>query len=1204
MMYHPTRCAIKAHFRSRVIAGLLLLTIVWGGVQGQATTNTTNDDNGVGHSRSAGWGLECNGLDQWATLPIKELPDSAWTFEAWIQLPKSIAGSILTITADETDSSLMQLLTSFISTDDDEGGNTLAPSLFAMNLVFDRNYEKNQYIDVGGRYHHVAVVVEESTNNEDDVTSISVTSYWDGEPWVNGSSIVQKSKEHNNQGVDGGGVLLSSSVGSATIQLCHWIKIGSYSTTRERFGSVVLHDVRFWGKARTRDEILSSMTDPTLATDNETHALLHWWKMDEGGGLAILDSVQGSDGSLANRRQYTNQRPTWVASKAPAEHANFTAILGVTSQPVPLAHWDGSATEPSVYESDVPITTQIPYTAVETGQQGIFDIHIRQKPTPIAGNNKWLRLNGQDAYGLANNFDLPPSFSIDLWLHPFSLPPRGWTDFSSKHSAVAKNLFLWEVTLTLDDDGILQPTMYVRIGQDAFYGGVFSFEPHHLALTARADLDNNTTLATLYVNAEQVFQTTLNDIWQYNDPTNLPWTMGQDFDNRDGVVPSDFWHGSIDEYRFWSRDLAKGEVQHSMYNAIDHGPQYPDLLKSYSYDNENVDDDYTLHGRAKIGPCEVGFQARPFVVQVEEGSSITFDLPYFDAEDAAVSFDLVETPTQGTTVLNPDGTFSYTALEEGHNIVTSKYKVTDEYGQEGNHLGLLEIEVLRHAPFITSLIATGKGQGYGSGSEVEISWSEATNMANITAEDDNTVNFSPPIAKSFSFKWKDETTLVAVILEPIELEGDPTGESLLDSTTVTMTGGIKAKDECSVSVNSTSPELTGTWGDGGDEGLSTGALAGIIVAAIVTLSCFVGGFVYVSFFMLRATGYAPKPTAKPVPISILFTDIESSTKLWSQNPDWMSRALEIHHREIRRSIRQNKGYEVKTIGDAFMVAVSDPANALKLGLDIQNRMHEHFGDAEKDRKRSMMNLVAGDERPEIKIRIGIHHGPCDITFDPIAKGYDYYGTAVNTASRVEDAGHGGQIVITEALYEAVKDDLNGALVRDLGMNPLRGVGDVHLYDVVPARLKGIQFPPLRLESKAVSPPKMDGPDASAGFSLEEVESQLAFRVSDPRIEDGWLRKEIRAMRIVRSHQVSEETLFDFVEPILVVFELMFSISGTASAATQLIQKWRIRTEESDLLKDKIDKLAFKLAITARQRLEDRGKSIKPFVSAKLRASVN
>ena len=55
-------------------------------------------------------------------------------------------------------------------------------------------------------------------------------------------------------------------------------------------------------------------------------------------------------------------------------------------------------------------------------------------------------------------------------------------------------------------------------------------------------------------------------------------------------------------------------------------------------------------------------------------------------------------------------------------------------------------------------------------------------------------------------------------------------------------------------------------------------------------------------------------------ITIAFTDIEGSTRLWDALGDSFHAVLELHNKILRSAIENNKGHEVKTEGDAFMVA--------------------------------------------------------------------------------------------------------------------------------------------------------------------------------------------------------------------------------------------------------------------------------------------
>jgi hypothetical protein len=73
-------------------------------------------------------------------------------------------------------------------------------------------------------------------------------------------------------------------------------------------------------------------------------------------------------------------------------------------------------------------------------------------------------------------------------------------------------------------------------------------------------------------------------------------------------------------------------------------------------------------------------------------------------------------------------------------------------------------------------------------------------------------------------------------------------------------------------------------------------------------------------------------------IAIVFTDIEGSTALWEMSKSTMSKALDVHHNIIRKVIDKHNGYEVKTIGDSFMVALDSADKAVCFANDIQDEL--------------------------------------------------------------------------------------------------------------------------------------------------------------------------------------------------------------------------------------------------------------------------
>jgi len=270
------------------------------------------------------------------------------------------------------------------------------------------------------------------------------------------------------------------------------------------------------------------------------------------------------------------------------------------------------------------------------------------------------------------------------------------------------------------------------------------------------------------------------------------------------------------------------------------------------------------------------------------------------------------------------------------------------------------------------------------------------------------------------------------------------------------------------------------------EAASNAANVAAIVGGAVAGTAAVGGGIAALLFLVvlraktRDVGHAPKDASEPFAVG--FTDVESSTTLWARDPTAMAVGLDLHHAVMRQAIDKRRCYEVKTIGDAFMVAFIDPDNAMDFALAVQLALYNaDWGTDAVDKiyREGLLEkhpddhpkYVQRDEYDElwygIRVRIGVHFGLGDIKFDPVSLGYDYYGTVVNTAARVEAVGHGGQICCTQSFvdeYGGIEKLAAKCSTADLGEVQLRGLNaPTHLFQCLPPDLDRRVFPPLRLE---------------------------------------------------------------------------------------------------------------------------------------------
>ena len=164
---------------------------------------------------------------------------------------------------------------------------------------------------------------------------------------------------------------------------------------------------------------------------------------------------------------------------------------------------------------------------------------------------------------------------------------------------------------------------------------------------------------------------------------------------------------------------------------------------------------------------------------------------------------------------------------------------------------------------------------------------------------------------------------------------------------------------------------------------------------------------------------------------VVFTDIKGSTALWEECADSMADAIQIHNRVIRDCIRAHGGYEVKTMGDSFMVAFTTALGAVRFGLDVQKGLHE-----------AEWPEALAEHSDGLHVRVGANYGPVTMEWNQLTERMDYLGPTVNRASRLEGCGVPGRVAVLEDMYESegVEKVLCGVVSSHLGVCELKGAG--------------------------------------------------------------------------------------------------------------------------------------------------------------------
>jgi adenylate cyclase len=127
--------------------------------------------------------------------------------------------------------------------------------------------------------------------------------------------------------------------------------------------------------------------------------------------------------------------------------------------------------------------------------------------------------------------------------------------------------------------------------------------------------------------------------------------------------------------------------------------------------------------------------------------------------------------------------------------------------------------------------------------------------------------------------------------------------------------------------------------------------------------------------------------------SFIFTDLIGFTALTAEQGDDRAAdvALELRAR-VGGLLTEFGAEEIKAIGDGLMLRAGDPADAIRLGVQIVSEL---------------------DHVPGFPpVRVGVHAGPA------VARAGDWYGNTVNVAARLCAAAGAGEVLTSEAAVRA------------------------------------------------------------------------------------------------------------------------------------------------------------------------------------------
>lgn len=202
-------------------------------------------------------------------------------------------------------------------------------------------------------------------------------------------------------------------------------------------------------------------------------------------------------------------------------------------------------------------------------------------------------------------------------------------------------------------------------------------------------------------------------------------------------------------------------------------------------------------------------------------------------------------------------------------------------------------------------------------------------------------------------------------------------------------------------------------------------------------------------------------------VSFLFTDIEGSSRLWEKHHVTMYQAVARHDSLLQSAVVENNGHVVKMRGDGLHAVFASVQDAVAAAVAGQRALQAEEWDEGIDR---------------IPVRMGVHSGSAQL------RDGDYFGPTVNRAARLQDAGHGSQILLSQVSATLIDGQLPvGISLLDLGRHQIKDFpAPERVYQVLAPELPN-HFPPLRASGRR----RTNLPTQTTGFVGREREIKAA-----------------------------------------------------------------------------------------------------------------